>query len=152
MSTGDLLAILKRLHLPPGSAIPLSARSTHQGMAVDAYLTQLMRQGYLDRQRTGDAKGGGKRGRGPGAAQGGAGDDGGAVFEWRWGGRAMAEVGEKAIARFVAEFMVERPGDDSEEEDGGGQQDEDGSRKKQLDAIMKGIERAAAGVALQDIA
>ncbi|EED83309.1 predicted protein [Postia placenta Mad-698-R] len=127
MRDSDLLAILKRLHLPPGSAIPLSARSTHQGMAVDAYLTQLMRQGYLDRQRTGDAKGGGKRGRGPGAAQGGAGDDGGAVFEWRWGGRAMAEVGEKAIARFMAEFMVERPGDDSEEEDGGGQQDEDGT-------------------------
>ena len=29
-------------------------------------------------------------------------------YEWRWGSRAQSEVGEKAIARFVGEFMVER--------------------------------------------
>ena len=44
------------------------------------------------------------------------------TYEWRWGARSHAEVGEDAIARFVADFMAERilrtaRDDDDDEED-----------------------------------
>ena len=81
-------------------------------MTLDAYLALLSRQGYVERQRVGEAgkktAAGGKRGRAPAATQANAaaGEEG-TAFEWRWGNRAHSEVGEMAIAAFAAEFMVE---------------------------------------------
>lgn len=105
-----------------------------------------IRQGYLDRQRVGEGKGGQKkRGRAPAATQGGNNDDA-VMLEWRWGPRAMAEVGEQDIARFVAEFMVDRTRGDMEVED----DEEEGVRedpetKKMREGMLRGIERAAGG-------
>ena len=109
----DLRAILRRLNLRENAVLELSAQSTHRTIPIDAYLSQLVRQGYLDRTRLG---GGGKRGRGATQTQE---DSEGATFEWRWGPRAAAEVGERAVALFIAEFMAERRGeaDDSSDED-----------------------------------
>jgi hypothetical protein len=125
---------------------------------MDAYLTHLMRQGYLDRQRVGDTKGtGGKRGRAPAATQGGDGGDDAITWEWRWGARAHSEVGEKGMAQFVAEFMVERTGDEEVDEDEddaaakgkgkgkGRAKPKGGNGQKRLADMMKGIERAAGG-------
>ncbi|KAI0942216.1 hypothetical protein AcW1_002900 [Taiwanofungus camphoratus] len=155
VSDNDLRALLKRLRLPSGANVPQNGRSTNQSMTIDTYLTQLVRQGYLDRHHVGEAKGaGGKRGRAPAASQAPTADDGASSWEWRWGPRAMSEVGEKSIAQFVAEFMVERAmGQNDEDEDGerGARRREEDATKKKFESIMRGIERAAAGAALSDI-
>ncbi|EPQ53113.1 MAGE-domain-containing protein [Gloeophyllum trabeum ATCC 11539] len=146
-----LRAYLKKLRLPPNAPVNFTPTSTHKTLPIDTYLSQLVRQGYLDRQRVGEnAQKGGKRGRAP-ATQ--AGEDNAAI-EWRWGTRALSEVGEVGIARFVAEFMVERQVED-EEEDG----EEDNERRarkreqenrKKVEAMVKGIKRAANG-SLSDV-
>ncbi|CCM00210.1 uncharacterized protein FIBRA_02238 [Fibroporia radiculosa] len=154
MRENDLRAYLKRLGLPANATVPITSRVTQQSLTVDSYLTQLIRQGYLDRQRIGEIKGaGGKRGRGHAATQAAAGDDN-AAYEWRWGSRAMSEVGEKAIARFMTELLVENPGQNSDDEDDGprgSRRAETEAAKKKYNGIIKGIERAAGGAALQDV-
>ena len=175
----DLRANLKRLRLPPTALIPLAAHSTHKHLSLDAYLGLLSRQGYIERHRVGESapsnKKGGKRGRASqgggtqagGATQGG-GEEGGA-FEWRWGNRAHSEVGEKSIAGFASEFMVERMGieEDGDEEEGeegegagagagaGGRaarekgrrerERKEKARKNILEKMVKGFERSAGG-------
>lgn len=156
----DLRQILKRLRLGPGTHVPHSARSTTPH-TVDQLLSTLIRQGFLDRTRAGEP-GKGKRGRGGG---GGASQANGSAaeeqWEWRWGPRAHAEVGERAVGAFVAEFMVdaERRGKGeggSEEEDADVDVDAEGlgrgaEWRKRVDKVFAGVERAAAGAALQDV-
>jgi hypothetical protein len=131
-------------------------------MTVEAYLNQLIRQGYVDRQRAGETKGAGaKRGRAPAATQRDGGEDSG-TWEWRWGNRAESEVGEMDIAKFAAAFMVERSADDEmdedEDEEGGESRNGKGKGKgkakakqkegrveKKVAALMKAVERAAGG-------
>ncbi|TFY73507.1 hypothetical protein EWM64_g10505, partial [Hericium alpestre] len=48
ISDMDLRTNLRRLRLPANVAIPLSAQSTHRTIPLDAFLSQLVRQGYLD--------------------------------------------------------------------------------------------------------
>lgn len=112
-------------------------------MTIDSYLSQLVRQGYIEKHRVGTAagKGGTKRAR---ATQAPA-DDHLQAFEWRWGPRALTEVGERGIAQFVAEFMAGQPGreEDGEEDAVGASRDE--GTQKRVQIIFKGIERAAVG-------
>ncbi|KAJ7048061.1 MAGE-domain-containing protein [Mycena amicta] len=153
----DLRAMLKRLNLTGTGNISFTAASTHAGnvLTLDAYLTQLMRQGYIDRAQVGAGADGkksankGKRGRVSAADE-----DIGTAYEWRWGPRAASEVGEQAIAKFIAEFMVAQHAHAEEEDDG-----EEGnsgaakarSKKKQADAkarldkMLTGVARAAGG-------
>lgn len=105
---------------------------------------QLLQQGYLERQCIGETKGGGKRGHVSAAVL--AGDDGTNV-EWCWGSRAMSEVGERGVARFMAEFMVNGPKVQSENESVG----DDAERIKKVEVVLKGVERAAGGDPLQDL-
>lgn len=123
----DLKKHLKALRLPPNTHVEFNAQSTHQSMTIEAYLTNLIRQNYLDKVKVGltgaprptqgsyhtNVSGklvidhgllAGKRGRQSQAAN----DEDGASFEWRWGARAQSEIGELGIGRFVAEFLVER--------------------------------------------
>ena len=123
----ELRAILKQLHLQPTESVYFDDKSTHQSLTVNAYLTLLVRQGYLDFSKIGDAKSGGKRGRVPSATQ--AGEEVSNV-EWRWGPRAHGEVGEQGVARFVAEFMAERVADPEAGEE---------TQQKLLEAMLKGI-------------
>ncbi|KAI0064965.1 MAGE-domain-containing protein [Artomyces pyxidatus] len=154
LSDMDLRTILRRLRLHPTTQLELSALATHRTLTVDAYLSQLLRQGYLDRIRLGGANRGtqpGKRGRGVQSQA----DDGDTTWEWRWGPRAASEVGEAGIARFVAEFMAERMGgdqaSDSEDDEADPAQRLKARKKraeeaqKRLAALMKGIERGAGG-------
>ena len=116
----DLRAILKRLQLPANAPIPLSSQATNQSVTIDAYLAQLTRQGYIEKLRVGSTGGkvGAKRARATQASQ--AEDAHLQAYEWRWGPRALGEVGERAVAQFVAEFMAGLPGqeEDGEEESG----------------------------------
>jgi hypothetical protein len=84
-------------------------------MSTDTFLFLLQRQGYLERRSIGGDAGkpgaGSKRLRATQAPRReeeleGA-DGAGGMFEWRWGPRAMVEVGERGVAEFVGEFMVE---------------------------------------------
>ena len=106
----------------------LDDKSTHQSLTVHAYLTQLVRQGYLDYSKIGDVKSGGKRSRVPNATQ--AGGEESSNVEWKWGPRAHGEVGEQGVARFVAEFMAERVADPDAGEE---------TQQKVLEAMLKGI-------------
>src|SRR6266702_1210005 len=170
--TVDLRLLLRRLRLRPPTQIALPAHTPHRTLTFDAYLSQLQRQGYLDRARIGASGAAQKRRRGGGAGAtqaggGGGGEENDVVWEWRWGPRAAAEIGETAVARFVAEFMAERasrgsaggsggPGGSA----GGGAGSEDGSdeevggrrarahreeAQKRLAALLKGVELAAGG-------
>jgi len=161
--TVDLRILLRRLRLRPQTQLAVPVHSPHRSLNLDTYLFQLQRQGYLDRTRIGAGSGGTaqKRGRGrPVTQQGTAGgEDAGVMWEWRWGPRAMAEIGETAVARFVAEFMAERagpagraPGDggadgDASDEEGGGRRGRAHREEaqKRLAALLKGVERSAGG-------
>ncbi|KAI9065678.1 MAGE-domain-containing protein [Trametes sanguinea] len=163
INDNDLRAILKRLQLPSNASIPLSSQSTSQNLSIDAYLSQLARQGYLDKHRLGGAgRGAPKRARASQhatqAASAAHDDSVLAAYEWRWGPRAHAEVGERGIARFVAEFMAVRPGGGGHDEDDGDGENEDAvgapadeGTLKRVEMIFKGIERAAAGAPLADV-
>jgi melanoma-associated antigen len=171
----DLRALLRRLRLRPPTQLALPAHTPHRTLTFDAYLVQLQRQGYLDRTRIGGVGGTSQkrgRGRAGGTTQqgGGGGEDNDVAWEWRWGPRAAAEIGEAAVAQFVAEFMAERAsrrggadaggaeggsgaatgaggdGEGSDEEGGGhrgrAQREE---AQKRLAALLKGVERSAGG-------
>lgn len=83
----------------------------------------------------------GKRSRGAEA------EEEGATYEWRWGARAQAEVGERAIAEFIAEFMAERVIREAEKaaDEDGGQRMAEEEREKVRGAFMKDITRSAGG-------
>jgi hypothetical protein len=112
-----------------------------------------MRQGYIDKiaiSADGNKKGGAvKRGRNA-ATQGD--DDNAGAYEWRWGIRSQSEIGERKIAEFMAEFMVDKApqeqGEDGEEQSEDEAEKEE--HKKKVERMYKGIERSAGG-ALQDI-
>ncbi|KAF7298807.1 MAGE domain-containing protein [Mycena indigotica] len=152
----ELRVMLKRLNLSGTTNIPFTAASTHPGNALtlDNYLTQLMRQGYIDRAQVGAGADGkkatnkGKRGRVAAADE-----EAGITYEWRWGPRAASEVGEKAVAKFVAEFMVAQhgqPGDDDDGEENSGAarvraQKKQTDAEAQMDKMLTGVARAAGG-------
>jgi hypothetical protein len=152
-SPADLRTHLKRLSLDSGAEVPLAAASTQKALTIDAYLALAQRQGFLERGKVGDtgaAKKAGKR------ARGGAADDDGAQFEWRWGPRAHAEVGEAGVGRFVAEFMAERAAAEDEDEDEDEQEAGDRARRERerhranemevrVAKVMRGIEQGAGG-------
>ncbi|KAF7314545.1 MAGE domain-containing protein [Mycena kentingensis (nom. inval.)] len=163
----DLRTMLKRLNLTGTTVIPFTPASTHPGnaLSLDAYLTQLIKQGYLDRAQVGAAADAAKaKGKGRGAGAGkrarvsAADEEAGMAYEWRWGPRAASEVGEQAIGKFIAEFMVGQQLGDVEEED----DDEEGAgagrsaararkQKQKVDAkaryekMLSGVARAAGG-------
>lgn len=100
----------------------------------------MIRQGYLDRIQVGDAKQGRTSKNAKRARLTQADEENGVTYEWRWGSRAQSEVGEIAIAKFVAEFMIGEADDD--EDEGTRTRQDAGSR---LERMTKGIERAAGG-------
>ncbi|KAG1772080.1 MAGE-domain-containing protein [Suillus occidentalis] len=134
--------------------ISMNTQSTHKSLPIDTYLGHLMKQGYIDRIKLGDTKAaGGKRGRAPAATQ--ANQDETQAFEWHWGHRSYSEIGEQAIATFVAEFMVERNRDEDGEDDdedgraargrGKGRARAENSGGDKLKNVFGAIERAAGG-------
>ncbi|KAI0074878.1 hypothetical protein K474DRAFT_1625296 [Panus rudis PR-1116 ss-1] len=152
ISDSDLWTLLKRLRLQPNSTIPLSSQTTHQSVTTEAFLTQLIRQGYLDHRRIGEQKGGAgkKRGRIVAATQATNGEEEN-NYEWRWGPRAMSEVGEVGISRFVAEFIVNQKRHRNEEDEYEEESEMDASAKKQFEKLIQGVEKAAGGGQLVDI-
>ncbi|KAK0201168.1 MAGE-domain-containing protein, partial [Desarmillaria ectypa] len=143
LSDTELRAHLKKLRQPMSGSVQFDAHATHKSISMEAYMNMIIRQGYVERLVAGDAKKGkGKRAR---VTQGD--DDSGVTYEWRWGNRAHSEVGEKAIAQFVAEFMVGEQETEDDEEEGGrsrGRRRQDHAQNK-VERMAVGIERAAGG-------
>lgn len=105
---------------------------------------QLIRQGFVERYRVGETKGAGKkRARAPAATQG---EDNEGI-EWRWGPRSLSEIGETGIAKFIADFMVQRE-EDAEDE---GNANQEQKAKQRLEKMMQGIGKAAGSGKLLDI-
>ncbi|KAL0953796.1 hypothetical protein HGRIS_004980 [Hohenbuehelia grisea] len=148
LGDNELKAYLKRLGANLTSKLRFGMHATQRNMTVDKYLEELIRHGYIERQRVGDNQ---KTGKGRGKrARPGADDDTGAQYEWRWGNRAYSEVGERGIAQFVAEFMVgDEDADEEEDAEAGGSRHARRGRqaddKSKFSKMVRGIERAAGG-------
>ena len=143
--------MLRRLRLNGTGEIPLTNQATHPSTTLDALLTQFIRQGYLERERVGEGKAAKKkRGRTQVGTQGAAGHED-EVWEWRWGPRAAAEVGEQAVAQFVADFMVvvaprnQNVADEEEDEER-----DQAEVEKEMNKMLEGIKKAA-GNSLADV-
>ncbi|PFH49186.1 hypothetical protein AMATHDRAFT_5156 [Amanita thiersii Skay4041] len=146
----DLRMNLRRLRLPTGGEVTFSALSTHKTLTIDQYLSSLMRQNYIDREQIGEGKSKGiKRGRV--ATQAPQDDEEGAAYQWRWGPRAYCEIGEKAVAKFIAEFMFDDRDADADEEAERPESSRRARDKEQrnveskVSKMLDGIEKAAGG-------
>ncbi|KZT58003.1 MAGE-domain-containing protein [Calocera cornea HHB12733] len=173
MPDPQLRSYLKKLGVH--STIPIVTAS-NKNITLDAFLSSLTKLGYLDRIRTHlpglgtqapatQAAGRGRRARGSDDVE-----EGDISYEWRWGPRAEAEVGEKRTAGFIADVYLKRREEvqeieDSEEEEeeqparkgrGRGKNDEVAERRrekqakkekerKEMERILKEVERAAGG-------
>jgi hypothetical protein len=95
-SLDTLHKILKnKLLIESNTILPFTTPlSTSNPPTLDTYLKQLTKQGYLESIKIG------------GHSNATRNVDGGVVVdvEWRWGGRADAEIGERAVAEFMADL------------------------------------------------
>ena len=143
----DLRSFLRQLHLPGnGSPVHFSTSSTLRSLSVDNYLHLLWKQQYLERRIVGEANkpGGNKRMR---ATQAPRDDENSTqMYEWRWGPRAVCEVGEQKIAEFIAEFMVDGgDADDEEDNNRGNRNRRQAAKEEKVKKMVTGIEKAAGG-------
>jgi hypothetical protein len=127
-------------------------QATHRTLTIENFLSQAQRAGYLEQNRVGadgGAKKGGKRGRV--AADGG---DDNVQYEWSWGPRAHAEIGEQGIARFISEFMAEQYAKEEEEEEDSDGEEPGRARgavnQGKIATVLRGVETATGG-ALADV-
>ncbi|KAF8594699.1 hypothetical protein BDV93DRAFT_159244 [Ceratobasidium sp. AG-I] len=172
-----LRRLLKPLGLTPTADVPMPISTPRRRTKFQDFLGHLIKLGYLERQRAATANATGtqakKRGRQSQAMPTGDDDEDGAAIEWRWGSRAHAEIGEKAVAEFMVDFMVERAirdagralrrqgqtqaddEDEDEDEEGMGrgerrEREKDKAAleergKKMREAMMRDVERSAGG-------
>ncbi|KAG8785245.1 hypothetical protein FRC12_017811 [Ceratobasidium sp. 428] len=172
-----LKRLVKPLGLTPTAEMLLPISTPRRRMRFQDFLNHLTKLGYLERQRAVTANAGNtqqprKRGRQSQPTQDD--DEDGSAFEWRWGSRAHAEIGEQSVAEFMVDFMVERAmrdaakalrrqrqtqGEEDEEEDGENGEDEEGEMverakdkaaleergKKMREAMLRDVERSAGG-------
>lgn len=178
VATDTLRRLLKPLGLTPTADVPMPISTPRRRTKFQDFLGHLIKLGYLERQRAATANAGAtqakKRGRQSQAMPTGDDDEDGSAVEWRWGSRAHAEIGERAVAEFMVDFMVERAirdaaralrrqgqtqgdGDEDEDEDeenvGRGERRErekdkaalEERGKKMREAMMRDVERSAGG-------
>ncbi|KIJ53414.1 hypothetical protein M422DRAFT_202312 [Sphaerobolus stellatus SS14] len=135
----QLRTYLKRLRLPIGCTMPSNTSQTTKSFTIETYLSQLTKQGYLDRQKINNGtQGPQKRGRTSAATLG---EDSDANYEWKWGTRALAEIGEAGIRDFTVAFMdgidKNRRGEEGEEEP-----DEEETEKQAADRLKREQEKS----------
>ncbi|SJX63228.1 uncharacterized protein SRS1_14052 [Sporisorium reilianum f. sp. reilianum] len=116
------------------------ARAKAMHGTLEGFLNAMVKQQYLEKQRSDvgldfmDAAvnqaqtQGRRRGRTSGGA-GGRADDETTVWEWRWGSRAEAEVGEKRIAELISVLFA----DPSSTQDGAQAAEEDDEETQAID-------------------
>ena len=102
-------------------------------------MTQLQRLNYLDSFQTAEA--GGKKASKKSAKRVRVDEEGDRTSEWKWGPRAHCEVGEQAIAEFIAEFMVTSEADDGDDEE----PESAAQREAVLGKMLQGVTKAAGG-------
>ena len=150
----DLRKHLKTLRSSPTDTILFPPSSTHRSMTIDTYLTSFVKQGYLDKAKVdnGLPRAATQRKRGRNSRDD---DDENAAFEWRWGSRADAEIGEVAVGQFIAQFTVERMLDEMAMNGRAGSSGGDVPRDTRatseeiegmLEVVDDNIEKAAGGV------
>lgn len=139
------------------SALQPDARKESR-LTMDDYLQQLLKQSYLECNRTGAAPQGamsmdtgsllGKRVQARGKKS--RTEEGVRINEeneWRWGPRAEVEITEKAVAEFVSQIYMDSDGQDQDDDAlvsrGQGQDDLETSRAKKQELLLKSIEHAA---------
>ncbi|GJJ14141.1 hypothetical protein Clacol_008400 [Clathrus columnatus] len=148
LSDMQLRTYLKRLRLPLGAQPPTTLSDpAGNKITIEMYLTQLVKQSYLERQKVNAAPQGGQKRTRTGINI--CGEDGESNFEWKWGSRAIAEVGEEGIGDFVIDFMenIEELRKPSEDADSAAENDDREIEQvgKRRDKLLKAIGRAAGG-------
>lgn len=154
-----LLSCLKRLRLPMHEVLPSALRGTGPAPGIsssgtqatqtqarqrakqgtlDGFLTAMVKQSYLEKQRAdvsadGQAKNDSGNATQSRTKRSRATDDENTVWEWRWGNRSEVEIGEQRVASLMADIFL----DPSASNDGTGPtEDED------VDAATKAVDRA----------
>ncbi|CAE6494661.1 unnamed protein product [Rhizoctonia solani] len=175
VADNTLRGLLKPLGLAPNAEMFLPISNHRRRMKFPDFLTHLTKLGYLERVRAATAMAATQQAKKRGRQSQVTGDDeeDGAATEWKWGSRAHAELGEKAVAEFMVEFMVERAikdaarqlrrnaqtqgGDEEEDEDeenvGRAERNErekdkaalEARAEKMREAMMRDVERSAGG-------
>ncbi|CAE6362470.1 unnamed protein product [Rhizoctonia solani] len=140
VADNTLRGLIKPLGLTPNAEMFLPISNHRRRMKFPEFLTHLTKLGYLERARAATAMAGTQQPKKRGRQSQVAADDeeDGATIEWKWGSRAHAEMGERAVAEFMVDFMVERaikdaarqlrrngPTQSGDEEDEGEDEDED---------------------------
>ncbi|KIO22925.1 hypothetical protein M407DRAFT_114394 [Tulasnella calospora MUT 4182] len=95
---------LKSFHLYFNTKLPSPAFSSRDEQTLFDHLSDMIKQNYLDRVRVpmpGGAPTGGARRKSRKAAD----EEEEGLYEWRWGSRAHAEIGEQNVAEFICDFM-----------------------------------------------
>jgi len=152
LSDVQLRGYLKQLRLPPTAKVPFKTQVVEplkNTITTDSYLSNMVRQGYLDKIKKAVAAPSGsqavnknKRGR----ASKGDKQDSNDSFSWKWGARAYAEFGENGIVDFLTTFMVEKSEliEQAVTEDEGAREGYQQKRKEEAEAMRKSIFKAAA--------
>ncbi|KAG8808901.1 hypothetical protein FRC17_003718 [Serendipita sp. 399] len=99
---------LKKLRLVNTTLIETGPSAAPKVTTFDTLLTNLLKQGYLDRVRVGNSAGPKANKRGRGGMSKSDNPEDAADFEWRWGERAHAEISEQGISDFIVSFMMDR--------------------------------------------
>lgn len=155
-----LMSCLKRMRLPMHEVLPTALRGTGPAPGIsssgtqatqtqarqrakqgtlDGFLTAMIKQSYLEKQRADvSADGQTKNGNGGNATQTRnkrtrATDDENTVWEWRWGNRSEVEIGEQRIASLMADIFL----DPSASNDGTGPTEDE-----EVDPETKAVDRA----------
>ena len=80
-----------------------------------------------------------------GGIAGGGEEGAGDLVEYRWGPLAHAEIGEEAVAKWIAEFMVKVGPDDEEDAPEGDRKEKQRVHDRNVEAVKKTVEKAAGG-------
>lgn len=120
----QLVSYLRRLGLSLDSHLPTNIASTHP-ITLSTYLTTLIRQNYLEKNKSAKV---------PGAppAGGKKGSNGGEVgVKWKWGARSEVEIGETGIAGFLQAIY------DGDKKANEGNNDDDDEEEEIVDEATK---------------
>jgi melanoma-associated antigen len=122
-------------------------RTAHIGnkkVSLDDHLQNYIKLGYLEKLKDAvpGVTQGNKRGRGKAASS-----DPDAEYTWKWGGRALAEIGEAAVVEFMTSILVDGSFALDEDEEEAVVEEK---REKESDIMRKSITKAAGGYLYED--
>jgi MAGE family len=104
----QLRGYLKSLRFPPNAKLPFKTQmveSLKTPASIETFLSNMVRQGYLDKIKSSAPGSQVPKNKRP---RGSTGNENKENHSWKWGLRAIEEIGEEGIMDFITTFMVEK--------------------------------------------